>query len=153
MTDHVIISSETWKIRLPGDWQERECSSNQNYFESADGTKGVYLSTWTFPNDPRPIREIFESFRSVELRTLHAMKGSTWESVDNWNSCNPNLSMLGEDFLDRQKCYRIIRQLIAQLPWLVRATFHDYDCSDYNASKQFFQPIIESLQIHNEQPG
>jgi len=149
MPDHIVISSETWKIRLPGDWEERK-RSEQNYFESADGTKGIYISTWCFYDDPTPARELLESFRTVEVESFTKMKGRTWKSVDKWSSDTRKLSMLGEDFLDRKNRYRIVCQLIARLPWLVRATFHDYDCSDYDASKKFFQPIMNSLKIHHE---
>lgn len=151
MTDFDTISTETWKIRLPNDWSERECSAEHTvYFESADHTKGAYFSTWCFRDDPRSAREILESFRRAELRTLHQMKDSVWRSVDEWSSENPELSVLGADFLDKQAHYRIACHLITRLPWLVRSTFHDYDCTDYDSSKQFFEPIIESLQIHNE---
>ena len=145
------ISTETWKIFLPSDWQQRECSAQHTaYYESADGTMGAYFSTWCFRDDPRSVREILESFRRVEVRTLHEMADSAWESVGEWSSDSPELSVLGADFLDRPKHYRIACHLIARLPWLVRSTFHHYDCTDHDSSKRFFQPIIESLQIHNE---
>jgi hypothetical protein len=150
MNNHIIISSEMWEIRLPSDWEQRECSSRQDYFESADGTMGVYISTWNLSNDPTPARQLLESFRSVEVESFTKMKGRTWKSVNKWSSDTQNLSVLGEDFLDHKNRYRIVCQLIARLPWLVRATFHDYDCADYAGSKQFFQPIIDSLKIHNE---
>ncbi len=151
MTEFDTISTETWEIRLPSDCSERECSAEHTvYFESEDHTKGAYFSTWCFRDDPRSAREILESFRRVELRTLHQMKDSTWRSVDEWSSESPELSVLGEDFLDQQAHYRIVCHLNSRLPWLVRSTFHDYGCTDYEGSKQFFQPIIESLQIHNE---
>ena len=151
MTDFDTINTETWKIRLPTDWSERECSAQHTaYFESADGTKGAYFSSWCFRDDPRSAREILESFRCVEVRTLHEMEDHAWEPVDEFSSDEPELSELGADFLDRQARNRIVCHLIARLPWLVRSTFHDYDCADHDCSKRFFHPIIESLEIHNE---
>jgi len=151
VTGYDTISTETWRISLPRDWSEHKPSAEHTaYFESADGTKGAYLSTWSFSDDPRSVREILESFRSVELRTLHEMKGSAWQSVDEWSSDTPQTSVLGADFLDRQAHYRIACHLISRRPWLVRSTFHDYDCTAYEISKRFFQPIIDSLHIHND---
>src|SRR5207249_11968076 len=108
MTEYDTISTETWRVHLPSDWSERECSAEHTaYFESADGAKGAYFSTWCFRDDTRSVREILESFRRIELRTLHEMKDSAWQSVDEWSSDNPQLSVLGADFLDQQAHYRI----------------------------------------------
>jgi len=146
---YATISTEIWKIRLPNDWSQRDCSAEHTvYFESTNHTKGAYFSAWCFRDDPRSAREILESFRRVELRSLHEMPDCTWEPVGEWNSDGPRFFVLGADFLDQQAHYRIACHLICQLPWLVRSTFHDYDCTDHEISKQFFQPIIESLQIH-----
>jgi hypothetical protein len=151
MPGYDTISTETWKIRLPSDWSQRESSvEHYAYFESEDSTMGAYFSTWCFRDDPRSAREILESFHRVEVRSLDGMEDSAWESVGEWSSDNPELSVLGADFLDRHKHYRIVCHLIARLPWLVRSTFHHYDCTDHDSSKRFFQPIIDSLEIHNE---
>ena len=151
MTNYDTISTETWTIRLPSDWLKRDCSVQYTiYYESGDGTKGAYFSTWCFQNDFRTAKEILESFRRVEVRTLQEMEENTWETVGQWNSDKPELSVLGEDFLDRHASYRIAYHLIVRLPWLVRSTFHDYSCTNHHDSKQFFQPIIDSLEIHKE---
>ncbi len=146
MINYDTISTETWKIQLPKDWSQRECSAQHTvYFESADQTKGAYFSTWGFENDVRSAREIMESFRRVEVRSLHEMPDRVWQKVGEWSS----ESVLGEDFLSHETHYRIACHLVCRLPWLVRSAFHDYDCQDYESSKRFFQPIIESLQIHD----
>jgi len=149
MTDYNTISTEVWAIDLPTDWLQRDCSAEQSvYFESGDQTKGAYFSTWCIREDARSAREILESFRRIDVTNLQNMQNSAWETVGDWTSDNPQLSVVGTDFLDRRANYRIACHLIARLPWVVRSTFHDYDCIDYQASKQFFRPVIESLQIH-----
>jgi hypothetical protein len=112
---------------------------------------GAYFSTWCFNDDPRPMREILESFHRLEAQALHEMEDSAWQSTGEWSSESAELSVLGGDFLDRPKCYRIVCHLIASMPWVVRSAFHHYDCTNYQRSKRFFQPIIESLQIHTEE--
>jgi hypothetical protein len=150
MTDYDTISTETWKVRLPSDWTERESVTNgSTYFESSDATKGAYFTTWRFNDDPRSPREILESFHRVELRSFDKMEDRTWQCLDEWITDAPSLT-LGLDCLDREHSYRIVCQLIIRLPWLVRSSFHDYYCSDYDASREFFRPIIQSLEIHHE---
>lgn len=150
MTSYDTISTETWKVRLPADWMKRESPTDGSvYFESTDKSKGAYFTTWRFDDDPRSPKEILESFRRVELRSFDEMEGRTWQRVDEWNADTP-LQTLGVDCLDREHSYRIVCQLIIRLPWLVRSSFHDYDCGDYDVSKEYFRPIIESLEIHHE---
>lgn len=149
MAEYDTISTETWKIHLPSNWSEQQSGAeNTLCLESADHTKGAYLSTWCFSDDPRSAKEILESFRSVELRSFQAMKDKSWESVSESSSDLQDATALAIDLLDRQAHYRIVCYLLCRLPWVVRASFHDYDCADYEVSRQFFQPIIESLQIH-----
>src|SRR5439155_8444013 len=151
MTGYDTISTETWKVRLPIDWTERESSTEESvYFEFSDTTKGAYFSTWRFDDDPRSAREILESFRRVELRSFDEKEGRTWQRVDEWSADTPTGMTLGVDCLDREHSYRIVCHLIIRLPWLVRSSFHDYDCADYDMSKGFFRPIIQSLEIHHE---
>jgi hypothetical protein len=152
MEDYTTISTETWKVRLPTNWSELgSATKHAVYFESADGTMGAYFSTWCFNDDPRSMGEILRSFHLVEVETLHEMKDRRWLSIDEWSSDTPELSVLRADFLDRQNHYRIACHLIASMPWVVRSAFHHYDCTDYEKSKQFFEPLIESLQIHHEE--
>jgi len=145
------LSTETWQIRLPSDWAEKEPRSDgQLYLEAADGTKGIYLATWNLGANPKSAKEELETFRRIELRSLHAMKGRTWRVMDEWRSERPPFSALGFDALDEPRSYRIVCQLLCDLPLIVRASFNDYDCGDYDASRHFFRSIIESLLIHHE---
>src|SRR5688572_21437173 len=95
------ISTETWKIELPSDWIEPKPDAEEDhYFESADGTKGAYISSWCFRNDARLAAEILESFREVEVSSLHEIKGRSWKALDEWSSKKGNVSTLGGDYLD-----------------------------------------------------
>jgi hypothetical protein len=136
-------------VRVPNDWAEQKSSTEDTfYLESADQTKGAYLSTWCFPDDPRSGAEILESFRLTELRNIRNIKDKSMESVEEWNSNLPSGSIVGMDFLDREASYRIVRKIICCPPWVVRSSFHDYNCTDYETSKRYFKPLIESLEIH-----
>ena len=150
MSDFDTISTETWRVLLPSDWAQRECSSEDSiYFEAANGIKGAYFSTWRFDEDPRSPIEILKAIWRVEVDSFAKMKNRKWQSVDEWSSEDANACILGVDYFDRQHSYRIACKLLANLPWVVRTSFHDYDCSDYAASKEFFRPIIDSVSIHH----
>ena len=151
MTECSIISTETWRFCLPRDWVERESSTQGSvYFEASDGTKGAYLSTWRITDKGQTIQEELASFRRVELRALEQMEGCVWAVVAEWTADPPPVAISGVDCLAGARSYRIVCQLLGSPPWVVRASFHDYDCTDYEVSKRFFQPIIDSLEIHNE---
>jgi hypothetical protein len=148
--EYSTISSESWRICIPPNWTEKKSSTGgPNYFEDPDGSKGVYIATWRVPDKGQTILEELESFRRVEMKSFDEMEGRKWKIVDQWASERPPIGFAGIDCLDREHDYRIVCQLIGSLPWVVRASFHDYDCKDYEASMRFFQPIIDSLELHS----
>lgn len=152
MSGTIHISTETWKISLPNDWSELPASSEEMvYFEAPDKTKGVYLSTWNIDNSKRSLNEELQHFLDVELRSFNTMKGYSWKVLDEWTSTELAVMISCANCLDAEHNYRIVCYLMGSLPWLVQASFHDYDCVDYNASVNFFEPIIASLHIHSEQ--
>jgi hypothetical protein len=54
------------------------------------------------------------------------------------------------DSLAKEKNYRIAGKIVASMPIVVRAAFHDYACVDHEASVEYFAPIIASLRIFAE---
>lgn len=107
------------------------------------------MAAWCFPDDPRTVREILDSIHSIECRTLQETEDSAWVSMGEWSEDTHDVNSIVEVFYDRRKHYQIVCYLTARLPWVVRSTFHDYDCTDHDRSKLFFKPIIESLQFHD----
>ena len=154
MTSSQTVSTETWRVLLPGDWKQPPSPSRENvYFESADGSKGAYFSTWRFDDDPRNAAEILDSIHRIEISSFYTMEDRSWVRMDDWASNWRHVAISGVDYFDPQHRYRITCQLLGSLPWVVRASFHDYDCVDYERSRSYFKPIIGSLQIHHEDEG
>jgi hypothetical protein len=144
-----IISTEIWRILLPTGWTQRESTKKGSiYFESKDGKKGAYFSTLRVPKEGHTPKEELESVRATEILALHRMENTKWEIVDKWYSENPRFCILGADAFDQERKYRIVSQLLAATPWIVRSSLHDYDCSDYAKSKEAFRPILESFQTN-----
>jgi len=51
------------------------------------------------------------------------------------------------DTLSRSNGYRVAGKIHARGKSVLRATFHDYDCMEYERSCEYFAPIISSLVL------
>lgn len=148
MASHTLIRTRTWQLRLPEDWHEQgQSESGEIYFESADGTKGVYIATWNIPaSDGNDSRAIAQSFRSAEITSLKRMEGYAWELLlDEFIAMETTFVTICDAWA-RAQGYRIASKVLAEVPVVVRAAFHDYQCEDLEESQLYFAPIIHSLQ-------
>ncbi len=82
MIETDTISTEVWRISLPSDWAEKGSDMTPFYFESPDGSKGVYLSSWQFADDALTVEQVAEFFQAVERRGCAAMAGREWTFVE-----------------------------------------------------------------------
>lgn len=149
MASHTLIRTPTWQIRLPADWQEQPAQegSEETYFESGDGTKGVYVATWNIPAGPgNDSRTVAQVFRRAEIASLKRMQGYEWEFlVDEFVAVAPAFMTFCDAWAPAQG-YRIASRVIADVPVVVRAAFHDYECRKLEDSQRYFSAIIHSLQ-------
>jgi hypothetical protein len=148
MANHVLIRTPTWQIRLPEDWHEQQQGeSGETYFESADGTKGLYIATWNIPASPDgDSRTVAQAFRRAEIASLKRMEGYEWELLLDEFMAVESLVMTICDAWARARSYRITSKVLADVPVVVRAAFHDYQCDDLEESQRYFAPLIHSLQ-------
>ena len=147
----MIFSTETWRICLPEDWEQTPCSTDGvTYFESGDKTKGLYLSTWNMAHSEKSILADASHFIEVSVASLHRMPGREWKLVQQSQICDEASVTITADSFDAPRGYRVLNCMIGISPWLVRASFHDYDCSSYEESVEYFEPIIRSLGIHSD---
>lgn len=141
------IRTNIWVMHLPDDWEERKTPDGKSlYFECKDGTKGLYIATWNLAGDDRrTAEEVAGSFKAADLRALDAMAGYTWQIVNQVNRANGPACVAITDSLAAQKSYRAVGKILAAPPIVVKASFHDYACTDYQVSHDYFVPIIDSL--------
>ena len=142
------VPMPTWEIALPPAWQKRgETETGELYFESEDGTKGMYIATWRIElEEGRSPVQVAQSFRKGALASLDAMAGYEWQLVADASE-NVGLATIAvTDAWTEDRSYRIACKVLVQLPLVVRAAFHDYLCEDLAASQAYFGPIIESLR-------
>jgi hypothetical protein len=145
------IQTETWIITLPDDWEEEEPCDGQLYFESEDGTKGLYIATWNLGGDePYTPEQAATDFRTTELNCLHSMDGYSWEILEDNLHNHAKGTDISIDSLDAAKNYRIFIKILSRPPIVVCAAFHDYLCENIFESKKALNPFIESLKICSE---
>jgi len=151
MADTNVVRGEWWTIALPEHWKAPETLENGTvYLDSFDESKGIYLTTWTLePEDASDGAEAAaESFRNRDVEALEDMEGFEWRQVDERSDRSESGDAMAlADHLAEASQYRIATKVIARPPVVVRAAFHDYLCDDYEASRQYFAPIIESLSL------
>lgn len=148
------IYTETWSIALPTDWRgQGETEEGALYFESADGTKAFYVSTWDLSDAaPQTSAQVAASFKQAGLNALQEMDGYVWTTIADEMVQGETSTVVLLDSIAETKNYRIAGKVLTCLPIVVRAAFHDYACSDYEASMNYFAPIIASLRIVEQNP-
>jgi hypothetical protein len=142
-----VVTSEIWRVLLPSDWKQKEASNDKSvYFEAPDETKGVYFISWRVDEAMSPKDRCDRDFQ-----LLQRMEGSAWAIVNRWVREDGDLVVAGIDCLDEKKTYRIICQTMIQGGWAARFSFHDYACSNYEESRAWFKPFIESFAFNEEE--
>jgi hypothetical protein len=141
----IDFSSDNWQISLPDDWQHKN-SEEQHYFEDAAGGKGVYISSWDV-GDGWNATGVAEVFKAANVQMLGQMEGYRWETVaEEYLRGEKEASNL-VDNLAAAGGYRIVDLTLVKLPAAVRIAFHDYRCEDYEKSRAYFAPIIDSVKL------
>lgn len=150
MTSYNTFCTDSWILSLPADWKQgRQSDGGSLYFESADGTKGLYIATWQLGSeDRRSPEDVVEAFQVADLNGLKQMQEYRWELLAHHCTEVDGGAVGMTDMLAAEKSYRTVGKILVAPPVLVRASFHDYACIDYAASIQYFAPIVESLRLY-----
>lgn len=153
MTDYYTIRTDIWTMLLPDDWAERKTNDGKSlYFESNDGTKGIYIATWNLGDgDRRNAEDIATSFKAADFKSLESMRGYSWQILSETSHGTGQACVAITDCFAAANSYRAIGKILVAPPIAVRASFHDYACGDYEMSRAYFAPIIDSLKFFVEQ--
>jgi|CXWL01.1.fsa_nt_gi hypothetical protein len=149
MPNYNIVSTDTWSLSVPIDWTEKvQDESVAVYFESADGTKALYLSTWRPRSDtPSSPNAVAESIQATSLRALRDMDGYSWKTMYSNSTHSEGTVILTCDSFDQGNSYHICETILSSPAIVVRLTCHNYACDDYEVSRKYFAPMIDSLCI------
>jgi len=149
VTEFETLGVGNWMIRVPKDWVvSDESTAGVLHVESGNGAKALSVSSWNLGDGvTRSGAEIAASFKQAELKSLGEMAGYTWRLMAEESLQAGDTSIFFTDNWDAANGYRIAGIVMARPPLVVRATFHDYACTDYAASARYFAPIIDSLEL------
>jgi len=146
MTNFDRFTTDTWTVAFPSDWEDQS-EGDTTYFESPDGTKGLYLALWHLgEEESRSPTQLVDVFLAAELKDLLG-------GADGRELLLRQIEQSGDsvfctwDTLARQNAYRVAGKIQARGKYVLRATFHDYDCEEYDSSLKYFEPIIASLAL------
>jgi hypothetical protein len=143
-----FVSTDAWTIELPSDWVEvGKTGPDGVYFESRDGTKGVYVSACRVEDGPLTVQEVAASFRSAGLASLREMQDYAWVLVGDEGGTEEDAAVRVTDAHAEKQGYRIVCKVLAELPVVVSAAFHDYLCRDLDESQRYFAPMVASLRM------
>jgi hypothetical protein len=146
-----LVRGDSWTIELPDGWKAPEALENGTvYLDSADESKGIYLTTWTLPPEDTPPSAVAaaQSFKDKDVQMLQLMEGYTWRLLDERiEEPEAGVGVVTADHLADANEYRIVTKVLARPPLVVRAAFHDYLCDDYETSREYLAPLIQSLNL------
>lgn len=152
MDEYHSLRTETWQLMIPPDWEEQgEDENGILYFQSADQSKGFYISVLRLSQsdhkgDPDGV---LQTIRAAEMDSFTQMEEYQWTFSEGSIPADGATRSAIVEAHDPAHQYRITAKIIVALPFVVRASFHDYACEDYDASRQYFDPIIGSLEVLN----
>ena len=145
------VRGDSWTIVLPDGWKAPETLENGTvYIDSVDESKGIFVTTWMLaPEDASTSpAAAAESFKDKDVQALQQMDGYTWRLVDERvDTPETGVAVALADHMADAHEFRIATKVIARPPLVVRAAFHDYNCDDHAASRDYFAPLIQSLNL------
>jgi hypothetical protein len=146
VTEYDRLTTDGWTVVLPSDWNDKS-ESETTYFESPDGTMGVYIAVWCMGDDEEQSpAELVEAFVAIELESI--LDGNSQGQVLAKDVEHVDGSVVCVwDTYSAVDVYRVAGKIQAKGKYVLRATFHDYACEEYDLSKQKFAPIIASLRL------
>jgi hypothetical protein len=147
-----LVRGDSWTITLPDGWKAPETLENGTVFiDSVDESKGIYVTTWELSAEEAASKSpaaAAESFKDKDVESLEQIEGYTRRLVDERvEAPETGVAVVIADHLADANEFRIVTKVIARLPLVVRAAFHDYSCNDHAASRDYFAPLVQSLDL------
>ena len=152
MEGTTLVRGDSWTIALPEGWKAPETLENGTVFiDSVDESKGIYVTSWELSAEEAASKSpaaAAASFKDKDVEALDQMEGYTWRLVDERvEAPETGVAVVIADHLADANEFRIVTKVIARLPLVVRAAFHDYNCRHHAASRDCFAPLVQSLDL------
>lgn len=132
-----------WRVDLPADWARRPDRDGVAYFEADDQRSGLYLATWDIHTTDRAPADVLDEFARHAVDALTDMPGHRWTH---------RTIPLGDgdvlvESVDAERHYRVLTRIIAGLPLVLRASFHDYAFTDVDESNARLGPMLQAVWL------
>ena len=146
--DRQCFDGTFWKLVLPMDWTLKPGSGAALYFESADGSKGLYLTVMKLPAlGKAEVPGAAKQLHDMSRRGFEELKDYQYSVLEDDLTASESGAVGILDAYDSQKAYRICTKVVVALPYAVRASFHDYGCDDPTVSRTYIDSIFQSLEV------
>ena len=132
-----------WRVDLPEDWRQEREDEGVAYFESFDHKRGLYIAVWQVPDARRPAGEVLAEFASMTMAHQDTLAEHHW--------VHKTVPLGDGDLLiesvDQIRGYRVLTRVIAQMPLVLRAAFHDYAYTDVPTSNEALGAALQSVTL------
>lgn len=120
-------------------------------FGSPDHMKLLTVTSAYFGHLSRGVEDALAEFRASLYDSILAERnGCFWTSIEERSFVARLSKVVLIEAYDQPHAHRVVCKLVAAPPWMLQATFHDLQCLNLQASKLYFYPIIESVEIHDD---
>jgi len=134
-----------WEFEVPEGWQHKPNETSSSYFESEDGTSGLYVKSIAL-SEPKPTSvHLARYVQDTHFNGFTEATTNSWEVVDQRLSTEGSLARSALDILDKGANYRVLSLVLATATEAVQISIHDYWCEDYAASQHAYASLEASL--------
>lgn len=141
-----------WAITLPLDWRLRPGDEPVS-IESADRTQCVEISVTALEAGPDAAERLARAMVATFKGDLGRMRGTHWTTLRDDREPVGDGCVAVLDVHDPDRGYRICTKLLVRAPDAIRATFHDYGCTDLARSRRSLRAPLNSLKLRRRMPG
>ncbi len=141
------FASSSWKVKIPMNWHPGDAPNKEQwYFESPDGTKGIYISSFdTGTTSELGMVRVLENARDVQQNSFKVMKGYNFQTSSSSIEKMAMKQMFTQDDYDAVNKYRIIEKVIVAPNIEIRVSIHDYWSETASSSDVLLLPILGSF--------
>ena len=132
-----------WRVDLPEDWRQEREDEGVAYFESFDHKRGLYIAVWQVPDARRPAGEVLAEFATMTMAHQDTLAEHHW--VHKTEPLGDGDLLI--ESVDQARGYRVLTRVIAQMPLVLRAAFHDYGYTDVPSSNEALGASLQSVVL------
>ena len=135
-----------WQFLMPEDFEQKDRGSGANYFESPDGTKGLYVKLIDFGTPRESPEAVASHVQIIHESSFFNLENSSWRVIDRRTESRGAFIKSALDIYDSSARYRVLSIVMSDKQTAIQITLHDYICEDYASRKELFNAIELSIE-------